>query len=296
MSQQSGRPDAERLIDAALVHELLTLQHPDLAHLPICPAEAGWDNAMFRLGSDWMVRLPRRAIAAQLLEHEQQWLPQLAPRLTITVPVPYRIGVPTPNYPWKWSVVSWVDGVTADQTELNSDQARLFALFLRSLHQPAPANAPYNPYRSVSLQQRAQVVESRLHTLEHSTPFITPTIKQIWKNALQAEPNDNPCWIHGDLHPRNVLAHHEAIASIIDWGDLAVGDRATDLAAIWMLFSSQKARYQALETYNTTHAVLNRAKGWAIFFGTILLEAGLVNDPKHAVIGEKTLKRLSADG
>ena len=35
-----------------------------------------------------------------------------------------------------------------------------------------------------------------------------------------------------------------------------------------------------------------RAKGWAVFFGVILLDTGLVNSPRHAKVGERILTRV----
>ena len=71
----AGTPAAEVEVDAALAQALLKEQHPILAHLPCVPIEAGWDNAMVRLGDTFCVRLPRRTAAAALIEHEQAWLP-----------------------------------------------------------------------------------------------------------------------------------------------------------------------------------------------------------------------------
>jgi hypothetical protein len=39
---------------------------------------------MFSLGNRLAVRLPRRSIAAKLLENEQHWLPQLAKQIGFT--------------------------------------------------------------------------------------------------------------------------------------------------------------------------------------------------------------------
>ena len=82
-------------IDEALVRSLLRAQHPDLAELPLQPMDSGWDNAMYRLGEHLAVRLPRRVAVAKLIEHEQRWLPQLAPLLPIAVPAPVRAGQPS---------------------------------------------------------------------------------------------------------------------------------------------------------------------------------------------------------
>lgn len=290
-----GTPASEIDIDASLVHSLLVTQHPDLAHLPLHWVDAGWDNAMFRLGDQRCVRLPRRKIAATLIEHEQTWLPQL-PTLPIPIPIPYRFGHPGQGYPWKWSVLPWLAGVTADQQEPSQDQAQQFAAFLRSLHVPAPPNAPSNPFRGVPLHQRATAVEERMQRLEQKTNLITSGIKHIWNQALDAPMDVEVTWIHGDLHPCNVLVEKGIIAGVIDWGDITAGDCATDLAAIWMLFSDLQVRQQVIATYaNASETTLQRARGWAVFFGIVLLDAGLVDNPRFAAIAEKTLRRIAED-
>ncbi len=289
-----GTPVSELEIDIALVYRLLEDQHPDLAHLPIHLADAGWDNAMFRLGDRWAIRLPRRKAAAQLIEHEQTWLPLLAAQLSIPIPTPYRLGTPSGDYPWRWSVLPWLEGVAADQQELHANQAKRLALFLRSLHVPAPSNAPQNAFRGVPLHQRAAAIEERMQRLETKTNLITPAIKEIWGQALNAPMDVQPTWLHGDLHARNVLVENGAIAGIIDWGDLTSGDCATDLASIWMLLSDHNARQEVIAEYATiSDATLQRAKGWAIFFGVVLLDTGLIDNPRHATMGERTLRRVA---
>ena len=99
-----ARPPAEVAIDASLIRALLQEQHPDLAHLALVDVGEGWDNRLFRLGDDLAVRIPRRAVAAVLIEQEQRWLPQLAPRLPLPIPVPRRVGRPGCGFPWSWSI------------------------------------------------------------------------------------------------------------------------------------------------------------------------------------------------
>jgi aminoglycoside phosphotransferase (APT) family kinase protein len=289
-----GTPGAEVDIDSALVAALLEDQHPELAHLPLHAVDAGWDNAMFRLGDAWAVRLPRRALAAPLIVHEQTWLPHLAQRLTLPVPAPYRIGAPAHGYPWAWSVVPWLSGTTADQTALDAQQAAVLAAFLRSLHMPAPAHAPINPVRGVALRERADALAPRIERLAANTHSITPAIRHIWSDALAAPLDLTPTWIHGDLHPSNILVQDGRISAVIDWGDITSGDRATDLASIWMLFDDRRARHHALTAYGElSHATLQRAKGWAVLFGVVLLDTGLNDNRRHAVIGERVLRRVA---
>lgn len=296
-SSSIGTPVSEIDLDTTLVYSLLSDQHPDLTHLPIHLVDAGWDNVMFRLGDHLSVRLPRRKAAATLIENEQTWLPLLAPQLTIPVPTPYRIGKPAQSYPWGWSVLPWLAGIAADQEEPHANQVKLFASFLRSLHVPAPFNAPLNAVRGVPLNQRAASVEERMQRLQTKTNLITQKLRDTWNMALNTPVDVEAKWLHGDLHPRNILVENGVITGIIDWGDITSGDIATDLASIWMLFSERNARQQAFAEYqNVSEATLQRALGWAILFGVMLLDTGLVDHPRHAVMGERILRRVSEDG
>src|SRR5262245_121928 len=75
----TSTPPAEVDIDTRLVRALLAEQHPDLCELPLELIEAGWDNMIYRLGPALAVRIPRRKVAADLVEKELRWLRQLAP-------------------------------------------------------------------------------------------------------------------------------------------------------------------------------------------------------------------------
>jgi aminoglycoside phosphotransferase (APT) family kinase protein len=292
-------PKSEINIDTNLVYSLLE-EHSDLKHLPIELVDSGWDNVIFRLGDRLSIRLPRRQVAAKLIENEQTWLPLLADRLPIPVPNPYRIGQPTKDYPWQWSILPWLNGKTADREEPNEEpnaaQAELFASFLRSLHLPAPDNAPINLVRGVPLSQRSLFVEEGMQRIKTKTNLITKKIEKIWNIALNAPIDSEAKWLHGDLHPRNILVENGAIVGVIDWGDVTSGDIATDLASVWMLFEDRSTRDRVLSEYqNISEATLQRAKGWAVFFGVVLLDTGLVDNPRNAAIGEKTLSRISKD-
>ena len=73
-------------IDTDLVHRLVAGQFPEWADLPVEPvASSGTDNAMFRLGDDLAVRLPRIGGAVTGIAKEQQWGPLLAPHLPVEV-------------------------------------------------------------------------------------------------------------------------------------------------------------------------------------------------------------------
>jgi aminoglycoside phosphotransferase (APT) family kinase protein len=291
----AGTPQADCAIDAALLRALLRDQHPDLAELPITPLDAGWDNAMFRLGPSLAVRMPRRQVAARLLEHEQRWLAMLAQHLPLPVPAPLRAGAPRRGYPWRWSVLPWLDGRTADLAPPAPSEAERFTAFLRALHVPAPEDAPPNPVRGVALRERIAAIGPRLERLRARTDAITAGVEAAWQRGLDAPPATSRRWLHGDLHARNVLVRAGAITGVIDWGDITAGDVATDLAGIWGLFEAKPARDAALARYAPTEAELARARAWAVLFGAVLLDTGLVDHPAHAAMGMAILRRIDAE-
>ena len=194
-SALSGSPLAEVDIDVALVQSLLHDQHPDLTHLPLQLMDTGWDNVMFRLGEALLIRLPRRRLAATLIENEQNWLPSIAERLPIATPVPVRVGHPGRGYPWKWSILPWLKGATADQTELHAEQAIRLAQFLRALHVQAPASAPRNEVRGVALSTRADATEARMRRLESTPHGISSEIRHAWQLALAAPVASESSWL-----------------------------------------------------------------------------------------------------
>lgn len=146
-------PKAEWDISPELVRTLLEAQHPDLADLQLRQMATGWDNVMYRLGDDVVIRLPRRAVAADLAVHEQEWLPVIGPRLPVRVPVPVRIGTPTGDFPWPWTVVPWLEGEPIGVSGVSDTQQLAYDLggFVAALYTEAPPNAPENAHRAVPL-------------------------------------------------------------------------------------------------------------------------------------------------
>ena len=275
-------PPAEVHVDIDLARALLIAQHPHLMTGPLVLVDEGWDNFTYRVGFEYAVRIPRRQVAVDLLLNEQKWLPRVAPWLPVAVPLPVGLGVPSDLFPWPWSVVEWIPGTTAEKTPLELDQADLLAYTLRSLHRTAPSDAPFNPFRGVPLEARRDVVEERLTRLDLGELVV------LWRHALAAAPTEDAVWLHGDLHPRNVLVRDGTLAGIIDWGDMTAGDMATDLACAWMLFDA-RGRSAFLDAYGPTEDERLRAMGWAVNFASALVDSG---ELRHTRMGHSVLRQL----
>ena len=86
--------DDEVDISADLVCKLVADQFPLLRDQPVTEFESpGTVNAIYRLGSELYVRLPRvERWWARGLQKELKWLPMLAPGLTLQVPEPLGAG------------------------------------------------------------------------------------------------------------------------------------------------------------------------------------------------------------
>ncbi len=287
-----GPPGAIQ-VDLELVEVLLAQQHPNLATLPLRPAECGFDNYMFRLGESYAVRLPRSAAAARLVANEQKWLITLSDRLPLPIPVPVRVGQPAFGFPWRWSVVPWLPGATAEVVPVHAREAQRLAAFLHALHVPAPSDAPRNFDRAAPLSSRADAIAERMQRLERTTDAVTDRVRGAWRESLDAPNDTQPTWIHGDLHARNILTLEGAITGVIDWGDMTSGDPAIDLACLWMLLPDEKSRAQAQHAYGAaSNALWTRARGWAVLFGVMLLDTGLAGNARNAVMGEQILRRI----
>ncbi|GAA4227516.1 hypothetical protein GCM10022254_15400 [Actinomadura meridiana] len=280
--------ETETEVSAELVRELLRDQHPDLADRPVRLGARGWDNQLWRLGDDLAVRLPWATQSADaLLRKEHTWVPALAPRLPLPVPVPQRLGEPSARFPRPWIVTTWVPGEPADRASATraAESADTLAAFLTALHQPAPNNAPEGRGRGGPPRDHTAGFADQLTSATELDLVPDPeAVRAIWEDATAAPDWDGPAlWLHGDLHPANVLTTDGAISGVVDFGDLFAGDPAFDLAAAWLLLPDGAAdRFHAAYQPTPDAATLRRARGWAVaraLVGILIGDAGLHGRP-----------------
>ncbi len=290
---RTTEPPREVEITAELARALLADQHPDLADLPIVHVEDGWDNVMFRLGDELALRMPRRRAGGALILTEQRWLPQFAPRLPLPTPSSAPVGAPGRGYPFGWSVVPWLQGEPSDLAPPDAGQGEVLADFLAALHQPAPADAPHNPYRgSVALETRAEAFELRYAEAQAMHGQLSPALRRRWDAGRGTAVDVPRSWFHGDLHGRNVLVKDGRLSGVIDWGDMAAGDPACDLASVWMLLPDLEARRRAMAAYPASEATWVRARGWAALMTTMLLS--ITDNPRMPAMGLRMMSWLEA--
>ncbi len=296
-------------IDEGLVRALLQEQHRDLAHLAVELLAVGWDNAVFRLGPALTVRLPRRPEGAALIVHEQHWVASLVAGLPgpedggLATSAPVRTGVPGCGYRWYWNVGPWLPGrpAAADPPTDPFDAARRLGTFLGAFRRPAPADAPINPFRGIPLAERGEALVRALDRIDElgrslGTGVERSALEARWADLASTTPwAGPPQWLHGDLHPANLLAHEGRLAAVIDFGDLTSGDPAGDLSVAWLLLPPH-ARSAFREAAGGDAGVDDdtwaRAEAWALALSVAYL-AGPMITPSLIAVAERTLTELA---
>jgi len=249
--------------DATLVRRLVAAQFPEWAELPVEPVRFfGTDNAIYRLGDELSVRLPRREKNVGQLEKELRWLPELAPRLPLEIPEPVATGEPREGFPYPWAVYRWLEGESASDAPPAEPERELAAL-LASLRRIDPGGGPgpgeHNFFRGEPLAPRDEVTRAAIATLGLQRELTPP-----WETALAAPAWEQPpSWIHGDLDARNLLVRNGRLSGVVDFGGLGVGDPAADVMVAWKMLTSEARAYFRSEL-RIDDATWARARGWAL--------------------------------
>jgi aminoglycoside phosphotransferase (APT) family kinase protein len=286
--------------DAELVRRLLASQFPDWAGLPIeRVASDGTDNAIYRLGGEMAVRLPRIDWAAEQPDRECEWLPRLAPLLPLAVPVPLAAGEPGEGYPWSWSVVPWLAGENAIPERLDDPLTAATALgeFVAALQRIDAAGGPPpgipNSARGVPLAERDAAVRRGIGELGDNIDGAAVTA--AWESALEAPVwGGAPVWLHGDLQAGNLLARDGRLSAVIDFGCLGVGDPACDVMPAWAYFSSE-TRDAFRAPLAVDDATWARGRGWALSVGVIAIPYYERTNPALARVGRRAIAEVLAD-
>jgi aminoglycoside phosphotransferase (APT) family kinase protein len=292
---------SDTAITADLVREALEEQHPDLARMPLREVAGGWGNQMWRLGDDLAVRVQRMDPTPAPQLKERRWLPVLAPRLPLPVPTPVRHGEPSAGLPRYWTVMTWVPGEPLDHGAITrgADAADALAGFLRALHAPAPADAPTPTDRGAHPREATDGFEGFLRAV---APDDAAAVRAVWADAVAAGAWEGPpVWVHGDLHPANVVVADGTLAGVVDFGDLFAGDPAWDLAAAWVLLPAGTAA-RFFDAYaHADDATVRRARGLAALKALFLLLMGKNGDegrpggkPRWGPAGRAALDRALA--
>jgi aminoglycoside phosphotransferase (APT) family kinase protein len=284
--------DDEVSVDAELVRRLMSEQLPAWAGLPVRPVGRGTVNAMFRLGDDLVVRLPRTATWAGDLDREREWLPRLRDRLTLEVPEPVAQGRRTAEYPLPWAVYRWItgevyaDGLVADETLAAAELAR----FVRELRSGPVAGLPTTgrrPLAELDAVTRAAIVQA-------GALLDTRTVLAAWDRALTAPPfGGDRVWVHTDLLRPNLIVRDGRLVAVIDFGAVGAGDPAADVIPAWTVFGpAGRARYR--DELDVDDATWDRARGYALTQAALIVPYYRETNPAFTASAVRTVGEIVA--
>jgi len=270
--------DDEIDLDEALVGRLLATLSPAYDGLPLRRlAASGSTNALFRLGEDLLVRVPRQPGGTETIEKEQRWLPYVAPRMPVAVPEILAVGAPGHGYPEKWSVVRYLEG---DQPVLpQAGEAPRHGLagglagVVRALRDlPVPEEARRDQalewYRGRPLAAMDDDMRGFLRDCRDlpDLDLDLDAVERAWAETMRMPEVGRlvePQWYHGDLNAENLLVRGERLVAVLDFGGLSVGDPTNDMAVAWQLLDPP-ARETFRREVDADDVSWRLARGWAL--------------------------------
>jgi aminoglycoside phosphotransferase (APT) family kinase protein len=281
-------------VDEALVRGLLAAQMPAFADRPLTRVEPwGTDNAIWRLGDDLVVRLPRVGWATGQVAWEATWLPRLASHLPVAVPEPVAGGEPGRDYPYPWAVHRWIPGEGAALDRVADPVA--FALDLAELvcklHAVPTDGAPAAQNRARPLHAYDESTRRAIAGASHLIDAAAATA--VWDEALAAPPHRGPpVWVQGDLEG-NCLVRDGQLCGVVDWGSACAGDPAVDVQVVWSPLFTDDSRHAFLDALDVDDATLARSRGAAVHQACAALPYYLHTYP---LIVERSWHKLAALG
>jgi aminoglycoside phosphotransferase (APT) family kinase protein len=283
-------------IDVSLVNQLLKEQFPQWVNLNLeLIHPAGTDNVMYRLGSDKVVRLPRTKRSAISLEKEHRWLSKLAPCLPIKIPMILGEGRPSDNYPLPWLICSFLEGQNLmEGNSLDYSQAAVDLGNFVAAMQKIDAKGGPKCRRGQPLAMRNQEMQESIPLM--SDLYDTTLLTSVWERALK-EPTweEDPVWIHGDLHAGNLLVENGRVTAVVDFGLAGIGDPASDLMLAWTLLT-QETRLIFRSIVKPEEATWKRGRAWAFTLGVVAYPYYCNSNPTFAKLAKRAIDEVLSEG
>lgn len=253
---------------------------------------SGTDNALFRIGNDYIVRLPRIDWATKSVHKEFEWVPKIARFLETPISEPIFLGNSDKSYPWPWTVNNWNEG-NNPQFEQKDEYAELasdLAIFLNQMHGIRLPNGP-SSRRGVPLRQLDSETRKSIGQLRGEIDI--ESLTSLW-DQLSSIPawNKDPVWVHGDFLSGNILVEHDRLRAVIDFSDVGVGDPACDLVSGWSLLNSPSRKIFRSSLEGIDDDTWERGRGWALSISLIMLPYHKHSNPVLASLARRMIKNV----
>jgi aminoglycoside 2''-phosphotransferase len=294
-------------LDAAQVASILEAQFSELSPARVVYLGEGCDSRAFDVNQEWVFRFPKRAEVERQLAIESRILPALAQESPLPMPVFSFHGRPSVRYPYRFAgyrKLPGVPGILVDRQAMPLESwAPAMGRFLSWLHRASArqAQALGVPQHDVAVigEARAEALEdfALLQQVIEIAPF--DRWREFFEAGCGTPTTDVSVLVHGDLAVEHLLydAAQQQVTGVIDWSDIAVGDRSIDLAA-FLHWGGRACLEAGLSTYDgpIDDGVLARARFLAACRGIGDIAFGLETGRREYLqAGERAL-RLCLDG
>lgn len=236
----------EVVVDEERARALIAARFPELRAERVERLGQGWDNAAYLIEGTAVFRFPQRGVAAPLIATEIAVLPLIAPAVApVAIPVPAWVGEPNGDYPWRFAGYPLLRGTPLDRArssdEMLAGLAAPLGRFLRALHEvdtvgAVAAGLPPDLIGRLDPAKRIPQVRERLKTLVAREIVREDDAAALLEDMIAEAPDAPPsrlAVLHGDLYARHLLLDEDgSLASVIDWGDVHLGDPAVDLSVV----------------------------------------------------------------
>ena len=284
--------ESEIVISSDTVRRLLPDQFPEFRTYAIEPLGAvGTVNAIFRLGEDDCLRMPRAREWSRDIEKEWRILEILAPYLSLKIPEPLGRGHSNHEYPFSWAIYRWIEGQPYSDALIGDEQsaADMLAGFIRELRQiRVTEDAP-----SAGRRPLRELNQKTLTAIRDCLPCVdTHGATIAWEKAVSAAAWDGVAvWIHGDLLPTNILVRNGHIHAIVDFGSSGKGDPAMDLVPAWSVLN-RKTRDHFRTLLQPDADSWNRARSDALHQSALIIPYYASSFPAFTRLAIRTVNEI----
>jgi aminoglycoside phosphotransferase (APT) family kinase protein len=284
-------------LDVGMAVTLIEEQFQNLKVTNIVFLGSGFDNNVYQINNKYLFRFPRRTIANILLKKEGNILPIIKQYLNTPIPFPVFFGEPAGGYPYNFLGYEYMQGKSVEEV-LSVDSfnsIRILADFLSTLHSipigKVLETVGYDEFERVNISKRKNAFMENIKAIKKLDIYNTAQLKEYVSALPDIQADEEKVLVHGDLHIRNLLYDcNGVVSSVIDFGDVHVGNKACDLAIVYSFIPSEY-RNLFFEIYGEVEkSTLILAKFRAILTSTYLLLHG--HDSGNVRLVEKVKQSL----
>lgn len=276
--------------DIAVVKKLIADQFPQFKSLEVVPTEIkGYNNYTFRLGDDFIIRLPSDQKYVPSMEKEQEILSELSGYLSLKIPNPVFKGTLSERFPRVWSIYKWIDGKSVNLFPIKGlnlkSLAQDLALFLNQLHNIDVSHFTSLEKGSFSRGCHLSVYNNEIDEslVRLSKEVDVDKVRSVWQQAISSKWSQAPVLVHGDIAPGNLIINDKKLSAVIDWGGITSGDPACDLMIAWTFFDKD-SRAIFKNDLNLDDNTWARGRGWALW--KCLQEGGPESKNRTRILAE----------